>query len=66
MRALIKQGLIDMNLSARVPANAAEHLSRYGQMLLEKNQVMNLTASYRFRSGGAAAHAGLCRTFAVL
>ncbi len=44
MRALIKQGLIDMNLSARVPANAAEHLSRYGQMLLEKNQVMNLTA----------------------
>ena len=44
MRALIKQGLIDMGLDRRVPPNAAEHLSRYGQMLLEKNQVMNLTA----------------------
>lgn len=44
MRALIKQGLMDMGLERRVPSNAAEHLSRYGQLLLEKNQVMNLTA----------------------
>ena len=44
MRALIKQGLIDMNLSRRVPPYAAEHLARYGLMLVEKNQVMNLTA----------------------
>ena len=44
MRALIKQGLIDMGLEQRVPQGAAEHLARYGQMLLEKNQVMNLTA----------------------
>ena len=44
MRALIKQGLMDMGLEQRVPQGAAEHLARYGQMLLEKNQVMNLTA----------------------
>ena len=44
MRALIKQGLMDWMLSERVPAHAAEHLARYGQMLIEKNQVMNLTA----------------------
>lgn len=33
-----------MGLERRVPSHAAEHLSRYGQLLLEKNQVMNLTA----------------------
>lgn len=44
MRALIKQGLLDWDLDRCVPPNAAEHLARYGQMLIEKNQVMNLTA----------------------
>lgn len=44
MRELIKQGLIDMGLDRRVDPRAPEHLTRYGLMLLEKNQVMNLTA----------------------
>lgn len=44
MREIIRQGLIDLNLDQRVPPHAAEHLTRYGIMLLEKNQVMNLTA----------------------
>lgn len=44
MRGLIKQGLMDMGLDRKCAPNAAEHLARYGQMLIEKNQVMNLTA----------------------
>ena len=44
MRALIKQGLRDMGLERICAPNAPEHLARYGQMLLEKNRVMNLTA----------------------
>lgn len=44
MREIIRQGLLEMELSRRVPPNAAEHLTRYGLLLLEKNQVMNLTA----------------------
>ncbi len=40
MEALIRQGLTQLGLDAgKAPA-----LARYGQLLLEKNQVMNLTA----------------------
>ena len=42
MRARIEEGLA--LLQAETPPRAAELLERYGQMLLEKNQVMNLTA----------------------
>ena len=44
MREIIRQGLDDLQLRGRVSAMAAEHLTRYGLMLLEKNAVMNLTA----------------------
>ena len=44
MREIIRQGLIDLGLESCVRAGASEHLTRYGQMLLEKNTVMNLTA----------------------
>ena len=40
MEALIKQGLTQLGLAAE----KAPLLARYGQLLLEKNQVMNLTA----------------------
>ncbi len=44
MLPLISQGLADYGLESRVPAGAARTLERYGRLLLEKNQVMNLTA----------------------
>lgn len=44
MREIIRQGLIDLGLEGCVRVGASEHLTRYGQMLLEKNTVMNLTA----------------------
>ena len=44
MLPLIRQGLEDYGLTGRVAPRAAEELERYGQLLLEKNQVMNLTA----------------------
>ena len=44
MKALIAAGLEQLGLSGQVPEQAAEQLARYGQLLLEKNQVMNLTA----------------------
>ncbi len=40
MEKLIRQGLTDLGLDA----DKASLLARYGQLLLEKNQVMNLTA----------------------
>lgn len=40
MEALIRQGLTELKLDA----GKAAQLARYGQLLLEKNQVMNLTA----------------------
>lgn len=40
MEALIRQGLTQLGLDAA----RASALARYGQLLLEKNQVMNLTA----------------------
>ena len=44
MLPLIRQGLEDYGLTGRVAPRAAEELERYGQLLLEKNQFMNLTA----------------------
>ena len=44
MKNIIKNGLSDLNLLDKVPENAAEQLARYGQLLIEKNEVMNLTA----------------------
>lgn len=44
MQSIIAQGLEQLNLSGRVPVQAAGQLAEYGRLLLEKNQVMNLTA----------------------
>ena len=44
MKHLISNGLEQLGLTARVPEQAAEKLAEYGRLLLEKNQVMNLTA----------------------
>lgn len=44
MREIIEAGLRQLGLANSVPLQAAEQLTRYGEMLLEKNQVMNLTA----------------------
>ena len=41
---MIKNGLDALGLREKVPENAPELLERYGQMLIEKNEVMNLTA----------------------
>ncbi len=44
MEQIISSGLEELGLTAQVPEDAPAMLSRYGQRLLEKNQVMNLTA----------------------
>lgn len=44
MKELIAQGLEELGLSGLAPDNAPELLERYGELMLEKNQVMNLTA----------------------
>ena len=44
MRDIIATGLEELGLSQRVPPEAPELLEAYGRALLEKNQVMNLTA----------------------
>lgn len=44
MRELIEQGLAQMGLTHQVPPDAPALLDCYGRLLLEKNQVMNLTA----------------------
>ena len=44
MEEIISAGLESLELAGQVPAGAPGLLARYGQMLLEKNQVMNLTA----------------------
>lgn len=44
MEQIISAGLEELGLTGRVPENAPAMLSRYGQLLLEKNRVMNLTA----------------------
>lgn len=44
MERIISQGLNALGLSSQVPQSAPEQLAEYGRLLLEKNQVMNLTA----------------------
>ena len=44
MKDIISAGLSQLDLSGRVPDNAPQQLAEYGRLLLEKNQVMNLTA----------------------
>ena len=44
MEQIISAGLEELGLTGRVPEDAPALLAQYGQMLLEKNQVMNLTA----------------------
>ena len=44
MEQIIKQGLAELGLLDQVPPEAPEQLAEYGRLLLEKNQVMNLTA----------------------
>ena len=44
MKEIIAAGLSEMGLTGKVPQNAPELLEAYGKALLEKNQVMNLTA----------------------
>ena len=44
MTEIIKNGLSELNLLDKVPENAPALLERYGRMLIEKNEVMNLTA----------------------
>lgn len=44
MEALIKSGLEQLGLAGSVPEDSPARLARYGQLLLEKNRVMNLTA----------------------
>lgn len=44
MEEIISAGLEELGLTGRVPEKASALLAQYGRMLLEKNQVMNLTA----------------------
>ena len=55
MRELIEAGLAQLGLSGRVPPGAADALAEYGRLMLEKNQVMNLTA-IRDEAGVARLH----------
>ena len=44
MEQLIRNGLEAMDLLPQTPDRAPAQLAEYGRLLLEKNQVMNLTA----------------------
>ena len=44
MKELISSGLAELGLAGSVPADAAQRLARYGELLIEQNKVMNLTA----------------------
>ena len=44
MEQIIARGLEELGLTQKVPSNAPEQLAQYGQLLIEKNKVMNLTA----------------------
>ncbi len=44
MEALIQSGLVQLGQAQAVPLEAPALLARYGKLLVEKNQVMNLTA----------------------
>ena len=49
MRTLIESGLAELGLAGQVPDAAPAQLERFGQLLLKKNEVMNLTAIIRPR-----------------
>ena len=51
MEEIISAGLEELGLTGRVPEDTPAQLAQYGRMLLEKNQVMNLTAIRRERPG---------------
>jgi len=55
MEQAIARGLDALGLTGRVPGDAAGKLAAYGRLLLEKNQVMNLTA-IRDEDGVARLH----------
>ena len=55
MKDIITAGLRELGLDGRVSPQAAETLETYGRLLLEKNQVMNLTA-IRDEEGVARLH----------
>ena len=61
MEEIISAGLEELGLTDRVPADAPAQLAQYGRMLLEKNQVMNLTA-IREPEGVARLHFLDCAT----
>ena len=44
MEKLIESGLAQLGLAGQVPADAPGQLAQFGQLMLEKNRVMNLTA----------------------
>lgn len=44
MKEIIRAGLAELGLLDQVPSEAPEQLAEYGRLMLEKNQVMNLTA----------------------
>ena len=44
MKDRLTAGLAALGLTEKVPADAADKLAEYGRLLIEKNQVMNLTA----------------------
>ena len=44
MKEIIRNGLAELGLLDQVPPEAPEQLAEYGRLMLEKNQVMNLTA----------------------
>lgn len=44
VEALIRTGLAQLGQAGRVPESAPALLARYGELLVEKNKVMNLTA----------------------
>ena len=47
MQGLIGSGLAELGLSGQTPENAPALLERFGRLLLEKNEVINLTAIIR-------------------
>lgn len=61
MKQMISAGLEELGLTGCVPKDAPAQLAQYGRMLLEKNQVMNLTA-IREPEGVARLHFLDCAT----
>ena len=55
MKEILTSGLAELGLTGRVPDNAPDQLAEYGRLMLEKNQVMNLTA-IRDEAGVARLH----------